>query len=168
MKRFRLTTKNRTPRGFIIFPSLNQVDWHTHQALREAQGMPQLSITGSFPFRWPRHSNSFENHNIVCKESIHRLLQELAGALQRPTYPAWGVKELSGGSEGRIEYKARGISEELQGFGHGWSRGTKKRQKVGWEGWIMRGLLFMLRCLPLKSKVPGEPLKRKSVCKKVT
>jgi hypothetical protein len=39
---------------------------------------------------------------------------------------------------------------------------------VGWEGWIMRGLLFMLRCLPLKSKVPGEPLKRKSVCKKVT
>lgn len=90
MKRFRLTTKNRTPPGFIIFPSLNQVDWHTHQALREAQGMPQLSITGSFPFRWPRHSNSFENHNIICKESIHRLLQELAGVLQRPTYPAWG------------------------------------------------------------------------------
>jgi hypothetical protein len=57
---------------------------------------------------------------------------------------------------------------ELQGFGHGWSRGTKKRQEVGWEGWTMRGLLFMLRCLPLKSKVPGEPLKRKSVCKKVT
>lgn len=90
MKRFRLTTKNRTPRGFIIFPSLNQVDWHTRQALKEAQGMPQLSITGSFPFRWPRHSNSFENHNIICKESIHRLLQELAGVLQRPTYPAWG------------------------------------------------------------------------------
>jgi hypothetical protein len=45
-----------------------------------------------------------------------RSSQELSkGPLTQPE----GSRKLSGGIEGRIDYKAKGISEELQGFGHG-------------------------------------------------